>query len=306
MGTLAHAVAAACAVQKLQRLLVLRADRTDKPLMVHPTPYTDLPTRRHLVSQNVVIEHNLFEDCQTPIGMSAGSGQHINYRSHHNSLGLSGLHVAEYGAPTGSAFFFGGGIQNFRSDHDRVYRSLPGASGTVYYCSNEYGNNLVSFDNLSVQDGIWAPDNMDGIQNRLGASANNRYDSGDSLSLLGESNARVVFSTTQRNAGLNAGRLRLIYSQAISNEYIYQSSKYLIRLTTGGGNTSYKESLFLFSLSKPYEGNMSVQVNVLEGTPDAKLVMVSTLGGRKSATCPHRSSLFSQRRKSPRSTVRSS
>ena len=48
MGTLAHAVAAACAVQKLQRLLVLRADRTDKPLMVHPTPYTDLPTRRHL------------------------------------------------------------------------------------------------------------------------------------------------------------------------------------------------------------------------------------------------------------------
>ena len=48
MGTLAHAVAAACAVQKLQRLLVLRADRTDKPLMVHPSPSTDLPTRRHL------------------------------------------------------------------------------------------------------------------------------------------------------------------------------------------------------------------------------------------------------------------
>ena len=53
MGTLAHAVAAACAVQKLQRLLVLRADRTDKPLMVHPTPYTDLPTRRHLAVDHV-------------------------------------------------------------------------------------------------------------------------------------------------------------------------------------------------------------------------------------------------------------
>ena len=77
MGTLAHAVAAACAVQKLQRLLVLRADRTDKPLMVHPTPYTDLPTRRHLelTRQQYKVLDALCDNSRVIVRGGAGTGK---------------------------------------------------------------------------------------------------------------------------------------------------------------------------------------------------------------------------------------
>ena len=224
------------------------------------------------VSQNVDIHDNLFADCQTGIGLSGGQGTMFNYKSHHNFIGLSGVSFSTYGA--GNGFFFGGGITSFQSDHDRVYAETGVTTpGNLFGFDNTQGNNRVAFSDLTVGTIIQPPGSFDTTKNQVTASRNNRYDDGSVVQMLPDTNASLVFSNVQ-GTPTPAGRRRLVYYLCVSDQYVYGSPQYLIRIS----NNSGQECVFLFSVNKPYQGGRIENVQILTNSTGANLVGTTTNG----------------------------
>ncbi len=247
-------------------------------------------------SSYAIIAHNWFESCVEMAGLgSAGNSPINNYVIDSNNCTLIGPVQPIYGVG-GTALFIDKAVSSVTISNNRVAfaASVPSsAQCTFLYLGGDNGDvnvvNNTATDAFNVPITV-QPDSTNSSQpTRLVNCFGNRVASGSAIPGLEDRGVAPAFSGTvkadayQNTLGYGVvtenvsvtnyiGHCRLRFDAALPTEYIFQSAKYLVRLHHQDGT----DATAILSISKPYQGNVSVTAQRIDGAGQMVVTAINT------------------------------